>query len=190
MDTATPSSWWGGNRAQVHTCCERLRATDRPVRQQCNRRRGIADGANASRKTGNARFMADLLGWNGYPKSPRQWLPAVQQGLKQLRAAAIQIRGAPASVVVSRTTLVITVALSSQPAIGPPAAGVIAAHTTWQRFANGELIQRVLRPKAARGRRLRRNSECKPRRVIWRAAWTLDRTRPNSFATSTSINRH
>ncbi len=163
MDTATPFSWWAANaRAMWHDmlasdCDGKL--TDRSGSNAIDELRGIADGANASRKAGQREIsMADLLGWNGYPEMICQWLPAVQQGLKPAVPPPSQIRAPGVAAAApplffphrgARHHCSAFVATGDWTAGG----GVIAAHTTWQRFANGDSYNVILslRPPEAEG---------------------------------------
>jgi hypothetical protein len=111
---------------------------------------GIVDGANQARKPREAEVtLADLIGWNAYPEMICQWFPAVMGG--QIKPAV------PIPKVREPNELV---ALVSQPrrwhhfshscsafiASGKWTAdgALVAAQTTWQRFANGDAYNIIL----------------------------------------------
>lgn len=107
---------------------------------------GIVDGANDNRCLDDRSVsLADLLGWNGYPEMICQWLPAVMSGAIK---PAVPIPGDP-----KRLDILIANGRARHPnhffhphhcsafvATGDWTndGGIVSAHTTWQRFANGD----------------------------------------------------
>jgi hypothetical protein len=153
MDTATRFDWWAANaRAMWHD----MMATDNGGRLKDNsgsrlleELRGIADGANTERKEPERWISVDdLLGWNGYPEMICQWFPAVQSGLKP----AVPLRPEIAAPGLVRHAARLPLFrpfhhhCSAFVATGDWTAdrGVVAAHTTWQRFANGDSYNIIL----------------------------------------------
>jgi hypothetical protein len=102
---------------------------------------GIVEGANRNRTSREeALTLADLLAWNGYPELICQWFPAVLQGAVK---PAFPIPSAAAPAVPDPKTHPYHhfhhscsgfVATGKWTADG----GIVAAQTTWQRFANGD----------------------------------------------------
>jgi hypothetical protein len=160
MDTATRFDWWAANaRAMWHD----MLATDNSGRLKdksgsglLDELRGIADGANASRaETERWISVDDLLGWNGYPEMICQWFPAVQNGLKPSVPLPPEIPAAGQALRAMRLPLFrpFDRHCSAFVATGDWTAdhGVVAAHTTWQRFANGDSYNVVLSLKPLEG---------------------------------------
>jgi hypothetical protein len=172
-DFATPFSWWAENARAMWldmlTGDLRGKLTDRSGSSVIEELRGIADGANA-RREGQQHLISidDLLGWNGYPELVCQWFPAVQR--KELTPAVPLPVQNPAPPPPAKT-LAPAAALWSSPvpvffpfnrhhcsafvATGDWTADgkIVAAHTTWQRFANGDSYNVILslEPPAAEG---------------------------------------
>jgi hypothetical protein len=121
---------------------------------------GIVAGANANRRgTEPEVTLADLLGWNAYPEMICQWWPAVLAGQIKppvpLPTAAPQPAGPPAAVPPRRWhhfahSCSAFVATGEWTADG----GVVAAHTTWQRFANGDAYNIILHLQPHTGQKL------------------------------------
>jgi hypothetical protein len=159
MDTATRFDWWAANaRSMWHDTLATDnggRLKDKSGSRLLDELRGIADGANTDRKE-SERWISvdDLLGWNGYPEMICQWFPAVQSGLKP--AVSLPAEFSPGGLAPRATRLPLFhpfhhhcsafVATGDWTADG----GVVAAHTTWQRFANGDSYNVVLSLKPPR----------------------------------------
>lgn len=121
--------------------------------------RGIADGANDARPADEAPItLADLLGWNGYPELACQWWPAVLSHqiepdvpLPWTHAAPAHPAPRPAlSAQHFHHSCSAFVATGDSTADG----GIVAAHTTWQRFANGDAYNVILDLAPDRGHRM------------------------------------
>jgi hypothetical protein len=156
MDTATPFSWWAANARAMWL--DKLESDaggaldDHSGSRIVGELRGIMDGANSRRAEGQRLItIEDLLGWNGYPELFCQWFPAVQKGLRpsvplppQIPAPGATPPPGPASMrqahLFNRHHCSAFVATGEWTATG----GVIAAHTTWQRFANGDSYNVIL----------------------------------------------
>jgi hypothetical protein len=153
MDTGTRFDWWAANaRAMWHDMLATDsggKLTDKSGSRLLEELRGIADGANTDRKA-SERWISvdDLLGWNGYPEMICQWLPAVQSGLKPAVPLPAEFSAGGLARQAMRLPLFrpfhhhcsAFVATGDWTADG----GVVAAHTTWQRFANGDSYNVVL----------------------------------------------
>jgi hypothetical protein len=147
MDTGTRFEWWAAN---AHAMWHDMLATDKGGKltdksgsRLLQELRGIADGANASlNKTQRWISIDDLLGWNGYPEMICQWLPAVQSGLKP----AVPLPAMIASTLRLPLFRPFHHHCSAFVATGDwtKDQGIVAAHTTWQRFANGESYNVIL----------------------------------------------
>jgi Phospholipase B len=129
------------------------RLADRSPSRVLDELRGIADGANARRgPDGEGRWISidDLLAWNGYPEMICQWFPAVQGGLKPAAPLPSQLPApGPAPAVVPALAARYRFRrhhCSAFVATGEWTAdhGIVAAHTTWQRFANGDAYNVIL----------------------------------------------
>ena len=180
-DSATPFSWWAANaRAMWHDMLasdKNGQLIDQSGSSILQELHGIVDGANARRDDRQHLIsIDDLLGWNGYPELFCQWFPAVQKGrLKpavplpsQIPAQGADLPEAPiAPLRVARA--IAPVSLFRPPSVGSHhcsafiATGewtadgkIVAAHTTWQRFANGDSYNVILslEPPASEGNRI------------------------------------
>jgi hypothetical protein len=153
MDTATRFDWWAANaRAMWHDMLATDnggRLKDKSGSRLLEELRGIADGANTDREE-SERWISvdDLLGWNGYPEMICQWFPAVQRGLKP--AVPLPREFSPAGGLVREPTRLPLFRpfhhCSAFVANGDWTTdqGVVVAHTTWQRFANGDSYNIIL----------------------------------------------
>lgn len=153
MDTATRFDWWAANsHAMWHDMLATDnggRLTDKSGSRLLDELRGIADGANADRKESERSISVDdVLGWNGYPEMICQWFPAVQRGLKPAVPMPPEF---PAEGLARQATPLPLFRpfqhhCSAFVATGDWTAdrGVVIAHTTWQRFANGDSYNVIL----------------------------------------------
>ena len=154
-DTALPFSWYAANARAMWL--ERMagdnggKLADGTGVATLDELRGIMDGAN-TRRIDNDRWISidDLLAWNGYPEMICQWQPGVLSGiLKPL----VPVPGDPGRL----EALVGRVRLGQQHYFHPHHCsafvatgdwtadrGIVSAHTTWQRFANGDFYNVVL----------------------------------------------
>lgn len=135
LDTATPFSWWADNARAMWL--DRLSGS--AIFEELT---GIVDGANANGGELQARISIDeILGWNGYPEMICQWFPDVQTGrvkpLVPLPAPILR----PAPRRWSRHHCSAFLATGAWTA----GAEMVAAHTTWQRFANGDYYNVIVR---------------------------------------------
>ncbi|CAM5772127.1 hypothetical protein LMIY3S_03740 [Labrys miyagiensis] len=154
QDTGLPFAWFAANARAMWL--DRManddggRLKDGSGRAALDELRGIVDGANASREADAAEIsIDDILGWNGYPEMICQWLPAVMSGaLKPI----VPMPGDPGRL----AEIVANGRFSTQHHFHPHhcsafvATGgwtadgeIVAAHTTWQRFANGDFYNLV-----------------------------------------------
>ena len=128
--------------------------TDRFGTEVLEELRGIEAGANARRPSRAADVtLDDLVGWNAYPELMCQWFPAVLAG--QIKPAVPLDRPLPVSAA-GRRFHHFHLSCSSFVATGTWTAdgGIVAAHTTWQRFANGDAYNVVLDVRPSRGHRM------------------------------------
>ena len=144
-DTGVPFSWFAKNAQALF---------DEPLRSNLGGRlgddsgarimqelEGIVAGANRHRGPRDVELtLADLLGWNGYPELICQWFPAVMQGSLK---PAIPIPASASPIAPDVRTHAhhhFHHSCSGFVATGKWTAdgGVVAAQTTWQRFANGD----------------------------------------------------
>lgn len=101
----------------------------------------IAEGVNRNRGPRDTEVtLAELLGWNGYPELICQWFPAVLQGIVK---PAFPIPASASPVVPdarSHPHHHFHHSCSGFVATGrwTVDGGIVAAQTTWQRFANGD----------------------------------------------------
>ena len=117
--------------------------------------RGIEAGANAARSRREPKVtLEDLLGWNAYPELMCQWFPAVLSG--QIKPPIPPDRPLPSTLQVTRRFHHFHLSCSSFVAAGSwtKDGGIVAAHTTWQRFANGDAYNVVLDITPERGHRI------------------------------------
>lgn len=123
---------------------------------------GIVAGANANR-TGTERevTLAELLGWNAYPEMICQWWPAVfasqiQAAIPLKKAGAQRPPRYVAGLAPARRWHHFAHSCSAFVAAGKWTAGggIVAAHTTWQRFANGDAYNLILDVRPRNGQRL------------------------------------
>jgi hypothetical protein len=150
QDTGLPFEWYTTNAEAMWR--DQLRSNDGGKLsddsgcQILQELQGIVDGANDNRRLGDRSVsLADLLGWNGYPEMICQWLPAVMSGAI---TPAVPIPGDP-----KRLDILIANGRARHPnhffhphhcsafvATGDWTndGGIVSAHTTWQRFANGD----------------------------------------------------
>lgn len=123
---------------------------------------GIVEGANARRGPDDPVIsLTDIIGWNAYPEMICQWWPAVMSqqlkpsvpmdGKDANRAALLS---APKAT--TRSVHHFSHSCSSFIAVGNQTAdgGIVAAQTTWQRFANGDAYNIMLDIQPDRGQRL------------------------------------
>ncbi len=123
---------------------------------------GIVAGANAHRGPNDAEItLADVIGWNAYPEMICQWWPAVSSGhLKPLvpmdASDAKRSAQLTAPKPVTKPAHHFSHCCSSFMAVGDHTSdgGIVAAQTTWQRFANGDAYNIVLDIQPDRGQRL------------------------------------
>jgi hypothetical protein len=150
-DTTLSLEWFSANacamwhdrlaKASPHT------ALGRACLDALEELRGIADGANAAaRDAGGADWIGlqELIGWNGYPELICQWWPLVASGhatpaipIPPAQAAAAKanlLRGPAQLHQHFHHTCSAFIATGAWTRDG----GIVAAHTTWQRFANGQ----------------------------------------------------
>ncbi|GLS18455.1 hypothetical protein GCM10007874_14720 [Labrys miyagiensis] len=155
QDTGLPFSWYAANARAMWL--DRLagddqgRLADGSGRAAIEELRGIVDGANANRAADAAEITIDeILGWNGYPELICQWLPAVMSGALK---PAVPVPGDPGRL----EKIVASGRFSTVHHFHPHhcsafiATGawtgdgeIVAAHTTWQRFANGDFYNVVI----------------------------------------------
>jgi hypothetical protein len=165
-ETATPFSWWAANASAMwHDMLVGDyggRLSDRSGSNVMEELRGIAEGANARREDPQRRTtIDDLLGWNGYPEMICQWLPAVKHdGLKPAVPLKAQIPAPGAALSASPVPLFYPHRFNRHHCSAFVATGawtadgkIVAAHTTWQRFANGDSYNVILslEPPSAEG---------------------------------------
>jgi hypothetical protein len=155
QDTALPFSWYGANARAMWL--DRMasnddgRLTDGSGSAALEELRGIVDGANANRDSRDVAIsIDDILGWNGYPELICQWLPAVMSGAVK---PAVPVPGDPGRLEelvrngrFSPTHHFHPHHCSAFIATGDWTADgeIVSAHTTWQRFANGDFYNVVI----------------------------------------------
>jgi hypothetical protein len=158
QDTGLPFEWFAKNAmAMFHPILEsnysgKLR--DRFGTELLDELRGIEAGANAARSSRQPKVtLEELIAWNGYPELICQWFPAVLAG--QVKPAIPVDRPLPPQIA-SRRFHHFHLSCSSFVAVGTSTAdgGIVAAHTTWQRFANGDAYNVVLDITPANGHRI------------------------------------
>ncbi len=123
---------------------------------------GIVEGANSRRGRGDPKItLADVIGWNAYPEMICQWWPQVSSGhLKPPVPMDASDAGRAARLTASKPVTArahhFSHSCSSFMAVGDYTAGggIVAAQTTWQRFANGDAYNVILDIQPARGHRL------------------------------------
>jgi hypothetical protein len=155
QDTGLPFNWYAANARAMWLA--RLssdddgKLTDSSGSAAIAELNGIVAGANANRSDGEKLIsIDDLLGWNGYPEMICQWLPAVMSGAVK-----------PAVPVPGDANLLERIIRNArfrhsnffQPhhcsafvATGDWTSDgrVVSAHTTWQRFANGDFYNLLI----------------------------------------------
>jgi hypothetical protein len=145
QDTGVAFPWWAENALALFE--EPLRTnwggklSDGSGARIMQELEGIVDGVNRNRATGDPELtLAELLAWNGYPEMICQWWPAVLQGAVK-PAVPIPATAAPGPPDVRahpwhhfHHSCSAFVATGEWTADG----GIVAAQTTWQRFANGD----------------------------------------------------
>jgi hypothetical protein len=155
QDTGLPFDWYADNAKAMWlgrmSSDDDGKLSDGAGRAAIDELRGIVDGANENRRGDEAQIsINDLLGWNGYPEMICQWLPAVMSGAIK---PAVPIPGDP-----RRLEAIISNAQARHPDHFRPhhcsafvATGAwtsdnkfVSAHTTWQRFANGDFYNVVI----------------------------------------------
>ncbi len=166
LDTATPFSWWAANaRAMWFDRLSRNgggNPADDATQQIFEELSGIVDGVNANGRGSQATISIDeVLGWNGYPEMICQWFPEVLAGrLKPLVPLPSQCPAPGASsaglpMMRSPHQLWTRHHCSAFISTGEWTADgqILAAHTTWQRFANGDHYNVVahIQPPAGEG---------------------------------------
>ncbi|MFN0077854.1 MAG: C45 family autoproteolytic acyltransferase/hydrolase [Prosthecobacter sp.] len=122
---------------------------------------GIVEGANEKRGPRDAKLtLTDLIGWNAYPELICQWWPAVQSGqlkpavpMPQEKARALAVQAAQG---VHRAGFHPHHSCSAFVAVGKQTLDgeIVIAHTTWQRFANGDCYNVILDIRPENGARM------------------------------------
>jgi len=116
---------------------------------------GIVTGANARRAAREPEItLEELIAWNAYPELMCQWFPAVVAG--QVKPAVPLDKPLPATFPGARRFHYFHLSCSAFVATGAWTAdrGIVAAHTTWQRFANGDAYNVILDIRPSRGHRI------------------------------------
>jgi hypothetical protein len=144
-DTGVPFAWFAKNAQALF---------DEPIRSNfggtlgddsgarlMDELEGIVEGVNRNRGPRDRELtLAELLGWNGYPELICQWFPAVLQG-SVTPAFPIPASASPVALDArSHPHHHFHHSCSGFVATGKWTAdgGIVAAQTTWQRFANGD----------------------------------------------------
>ena len=156
LDSATEFGWWAENANAMWL--DKLKSDSGGSLggfgvEILDELQGIVDGANA-------RFdelapwltLQDLLGWNGYPELVCQWFPNVCNHSitppipLPLPGTTCDERRQPSHASVRNANRFVPHHCSAFVATGEYTkdGGVVGAHTTWQRFANGDFYNIIL----------------------------------------------